>query len=313
MDSDWHRRWHVIIPSHNEGYELIDTIESVLEDAARWDGEVRVLAVDDQSEDFSGMDATNRFLKDDRVLVLETPERSGCAGAKRWGVSQSLECWPEAGVFFFLDAHSRLQRGFFEAAAEGLALCGQDAQYGPVIGVMGADPPDECWGAQLKIEGSLHDDWTEPKRSNRPYPVMRLLGGAHIIPSALYTRLSGFDSGLRSVWGHEDLEITLRGWLLGFECRLIPEAKVETWFRDKTPYGNHSNDGHFRNLVRCAFGLLDREHFVKLCGYYRDYEHFRYALHDLMCDVEELDELRERRKQFVMTTAELFSKFAAEW
>jgi GT2 family glycosyltransferase len=55
------------------------------------------------------------------------------------------------------------------------------------------------------------------------------------VPRSTFEAVGGFDEGLR-VWGGGDAEFSLRLWLLGFRCIVVPDVRVEHLFRRSWPY-----------------------------------------------------------------------------
>jgi polypeptide N-acetylgalactosaminyltransferase len=69
--------------------------------------------------------------------------------------------------------------------------------------------------------------------------------------------IGGMDSDL-SIWGGENIEISLRTWLCGGEIRVARGSKIDHAFRTKFPY---KVDGYAyrRNIVRIVEAWMDDE------------------------------------------------------
>ncbi len=311
-NTPWRHRWVTVVPTHNEGEELAATVRSLLDNVHEWSGDLHVLVADDVSEDYLAEECAWEFRSDSRVEVRTAPGRLGCCHRKRWGYEQAMEMWPDAGVVMFADAHSRVDPFFFENAAREMAVHGDGAMYTPRI--LPAGNRDNWYqGTALKNETSWHERWPKAIPSQRSYPVMMASGGCQIFPRRVYDALDGFDAGLRGIWGLEDKEISIRTWLMGFEVRALPSARFETLFRDETPYGGHREDYHYYNLARLTFGLLDEVHIPETLRFFREYWQMDAAGAELFLNDKELQELRERRDKFKMTTQQLFDKFNVQW
>jgi hypothetical protein len=51
----------------------------------------------------------------------------------------------------------------------------------------------------------------------------------------VFAATGGFDGGLDQ-WGDEDLELSMRLWMLGFSCVVVPEVRIGHLFRETFPY-----------------------------------------------------------------------------
>ncbi len=62
-----------------------------------------------------------------------------------------------------------------------------------------------------------------------------MLGGAcHVMPRTLFQSLGGYDPGMVD-WGMEDQELCLRLWTLGHRVRVVPEVRIQHYYRDFVP------------------------------------------------------------------------------
>jgi len=84
----------------------------------------------------------------------------------------------------------------------------------------------------------------------------------------VFEAVGGFDDGLLG-WGADDSEISLRLWLLGYECLVVPDADVAHLFRSHFPYEVDGRLTLHNNLRLAAthFGetLLERT-FARVAG-----------------------------------------------
>jgi glycosyltransferase involved in cell wall biosynthesis len=110
----------VVIPSYNEGENLVDTVRCILDYASYEDFEIVV--VDDGSTDGSGERVTRLFGSDGQTHVLRTPGL-GVAGARNLGAQAA-----QGDILIFLDAHSYTPPGWMTALISPLA----DPQVGMV-------------------------------------------------------------------------------------------------------------------------------------------------------------------------------------
>jgi hypothetical protein len=98
-------------------------------------------------------------------------------------------------------------------------------------------------------DASLRASWL-PAQGVAPYPVPLLPGGCHALRRVDFEQLGGYDEGM-SRWGSEDLELSLRTWLFGYELWVQPSVVVYHLFRERHPY-TVDVDGVLYNLFRLA-------------------------------------------------------------
>jgi GT2 family glycosyltransferase len=209
----------VVIPSHNEGTQLLETVDCVLENLPVG-GEIVV--VDDASTDGSADRLTHPS-----VRVLKPAERLGAAGARNFG---AMCAFGEALVF--CDGHVRVPSDWADRL---LPLLNQPdmGAVAPAISVMGGTPAAIGYGFRWK-DPALNVEWLAWQAAE-PHPVPLLPGCCLCIRHDVFANVGGFDNGL-AVWGSEDGELCLRLWLMGYECWLVPTVEVPHLFRSVHPY-----------------------------------------------------------------------------
>ena len=274
----------VIIPTHNEGRRLGDTVASII-DAARSDHEV--IVVDDGSTDTSVDEVRQRF-GDQPVRVVEG-DRLGVAGARNHGVESAT-----GDVVVFLDAHCFVRPG----AMEGLAAALDDPLVGlagPAIGDLRAG--GAAVGCGLVFTGpDLNITWL-PRASAGAYVVPLASGCCQAMRRHDFLAWGGFDPGMTR-WGAEDLEICLRVGLLGRDVVVEPRSEVFHLFRDRHPYRVETPE-ILHNQLRMALLHLSFERFERVVDHFRPWSVFPAALSllltgDAMDRRARLERARER-------------------
>lgn len=211
-------RISVVVVSHNEGENLVRTVEGLR--AALPEG-AEVLVVDDFSTDGS-TDA----LPAASARVVRPESRLGIAPARNWGASLA-----SGDVLIFSDAHIDVPSGFLSPILEALAQP-RVAAAGPVIAARG-DLESKGHGFRWR-DAALNAEWLG-RKGDVAYPVPLLPGGFVAFRRDVFERLGGFDPGL-IVYGLEDAEISLHAWTMGYRCLLVPEVEVVHLFREVQPY-----------------------------------------------------------------------------
>ncbi|MDI9448565.1 MAG: glycosyltransferase family 2 protein [Pelotomaculaceae bacterium] len=239
----------IIIPCKNEGTNVKMTADSILA-ATSLDG-IEIIIVDDES-----VDGCCRFLADDAAYAgikhLSCPGL-GAARARNLGASAA------GGEFLiFCDAHITVPEGWLEKLLAAFRRPGVDA-VSPAIGSLGnpaATGYGQTWNERLETV------WLPPPRNMGITPVPLLPGGCLAVRAGAFRRVEGFDRGF-IVWGYEDVELSLKLWLFGFNLYLNPSVKILHLFRKKHPYPVSMNHVHY-NLLRMAYSHFKEERIAKI-------------------------------------------------
>jgi GT2 family glycosyltransferase len=209
----------VVVVSHNEGGNLLSTVESLL---ASLPPGGEIVVVDDCSTDASADHLIGYY----GVTVLRPPERLGVARSRNYGARQTT-----GAVVVFSDAHMQVPWNWWAAVQAALA----DPQTGAASPAVSIMHKREVKGYGLRWCGSAMDTEWLPRQGSTPYPVPVLPGCFLAMRRDAFERTGGFDSGLDE-WGMNDVEISLRLWTLGYECRIVPSVDVAHLFRSAHIY-----------------------------------------------------------------------------
>ncbi len=237
----------IIIPVHNEGVRLRETIDAI---AGTADVPYEVVVVDDVSADGCCDD-----LKGVRLVRLN--KAAGVAGARNAGASLA-----QAPVLLFLDGHCYPEVGWLSACVDTLRRLGRGI-VGPCISVHG-DPTARGYGMQMNLPG-FGAAWM-PKLMDAPYPVPFTGGCGMLFHRAFFEQLGGFDQ--MRTYGLEDLEIAMRAWLFGGQVHVVPYATVAHYFRTKTTC-EIQWPVYVYNVLRFALLHFDGEHLDALLAHWR--------------------------------------------
>lgn len=250
----------MVIPAHNEGDHLERTVRAFQRTLP---ASSEIVVVDDGSSDGSA-----GFIGggDDRLRLIRT-ERIGAARARNHGAR--LAC---GAVLIFADAHLDLPPGWHAPLLEAL----DDRRVGaagPAISVLGQP---ERIGFGMRVTGpNLGVAWLEA-RGRSPYPVP-ILGGAFLaMRREVFQESGGFDPGLIR-WGGNDLELSLRLWLLGYELRVVPQAEVAHLFRTRHPYPVGWT-AVLHNLLRVAFVHFNPERIKRVLAVFQPHRDLAAAV-----------------------------------
>ncbi len=240
-------RVSVVVVSHNEGENLGRTIDGLL---ATLPDDAEVVVVDDVSTDGS-----IEALPEGRVRVVRPEARLGIAAARNLGAASS-----RGEVLVFSDAHVDVPPGFLGPLLDELRRPGV-AAVGPAVSTRD-DPRAKGYGFRWR-DAALNIEWLSRQGAD-PYPVPMLVGCFVAVRRDAFEAVGGFDADL-IVYGYEDAEFCMRLWVLGYECRLVPEADVTHLFRASHPY-EVDREVILHNLLRVAVVHFGAERIRRVVG-----------------------------------------------
>jgi GT2 family glycosyltransferase len=210
----------IVIVSHNEGDNLRPSIDSLRDSAP---SETEFIVVDDCSTDGS-----TAFLSEGYrgVEVIRPERRCGVAAARNFGAEHA-----SGDIIVFSDAHVEAGWNWYEP------MCRAAAR--PDVGIAAPtisaleDTRAKGWGCTFRGPG-LAQKWLA-RADTEPYEIPLLCGCFMAMRRDLHAYCGGFDEGF-GIWGHEDSEIAMRLWLMGYPVVVVPDADVAHMFRRAFPY-----------------------------------------------------------------------------
>ena len=269
----------VVIPTHNEGENLLDTVRCVLENTAYPDFEIVV--VDDASTDGTGDRLSNIFGKNDRVGMVRA-EGLGVAKARNLGAT-----YASGETLVFLDGHCFTPPHWMSKLIQPLADTGVGL-VGPAFAVMHPSGDSRGLGLTWRNAG-LELEWLG-QRQDTPYPVPLQCGACQAVRKADFQRLGCYDTGMTR-WGSEDEELCLRYWLMGYDVLVQPQAVVYHLFRESHPYEVLVQKIIY-NRMRLAMLHLSDDRMSRVLNYYSNIPGFN----ELMAWLQQSDVLSRRHE-----------------
>jgi GT2 family glycosyltransferase len=283
----------VVVVSHNEGENLSRTIASLL---AALPSDAEIVVVDDMSTDGSieGLPA-------EKLRVLRPEKRLGIASARNLGASQA-----RGDVVIFSDAHVDVTPGFLDPLLSALDRPGVGA-VGPIVS-MRDNPSAKGYGFRWR-DAALNVEWLG-RQGQTPHPVPMLVGCFVAVRRDAFEDVGGFDSEM-IVYGHEDAELSMRLWTLGYECLLVPEVDITHLFRVHHPYSVDWT-ATLHNLLRVAIVHFGPDRFRRVVACLRSQEALPSALARLL-DGNAWEQRRLMRARRTVTDEWFFEKFHMHW
>jgi GT2 family glycosyltransferase len=272
----------VIIPTYNEGASLRNTVDTILETVT---ASSEIFVVDDISTDGSANFLVGGY---HGVHLVRPSERLGVVSSRNYGGGLAKNPF-----IVFADAHVAPSPGWVEQFTE--ALSGPEvAAVAPGISVMGR-PGSPGYGHVWADQG-LNWRWL-PKKSDQPYEVPMLPGAFFGIRRDVFEITGGFDDGLL-IWGSGDSELSLRLWLLGYRCLMVPNVDVAHQFK-KAHNFSVNWELVLHNMLRTAVIHLNQERLTQVVAAMSSRKAFPQAFARLLLsDVwERRDQVRRERKR----------------
>lgn len=213
----------IVIPTRNEGGMLKMTVESILSITKYPNYEI--IIVDDGSTDQCCDEFRNNSFAE-RIRVI-TSSGLGVAGARNLGADHA------AGEYLvFLDAHCTVQDDWLDLFMESLNEP-DVAIIGPCFTKLHQSEPKGC--GTTWIDYTLTISWFDPAGFCSPYEVPLLPGGCHAFTRDNFYRLGKYEEGF-ATWGYEDVEISIRAWLLGYRILADPRIVVPHYFKESRDF-----------------------------------------------------------------------------
>ena len=252
----------VVIPSHNEGDLLLETLSQVVEHSP----EAEVVVVDDHSDDGSGDDARKEHRANSLVTVLQPRKRLGAVGARNHGVGRAT-----GDYLVFIDAHTELTDDWLPNLLAPLKREQVGVTTPAILPLFEEDPP-RILGARI-ADARLEWDYPAPRPTSNPYPVMIAPLGGFAVEAETFKGLGGFDAGLAPPWSNEDTDMSFRYWTEGYTVMAVPTVEVRTLYRDAFPYAGVTEAVRVYNTLRIALKYLARRDVEKVfAAHQSDYD-----------------------------------------
>jgi glycosyltransferase involved in cell wall biosynthesis len=231
----------VIITAHNEGIEVVRTIESIRANTLL---DHEIIVVDDGSTDGSCSE-----LEAIGVRVVRHPERVGVAYSRNAGSRAAL-----GEAYAYLDAHQRVERGSLDRCAE-LATAYQAIACPPCRPLNERYPVS--YGASFRL-CSERGYFSARYRFKRPRQeitrITALRSPAYVIPRTVYERVAWI-AGLRG-WGATDLGLAVKAFFTDVDILYIHTGATQHLFRKSFPY-EASSQSIWRNHALIARVCFD--------------------------------------------------------
>jgi GT2 family glycosyltransferase len=267
----------IVIPCKNEGINIFNTVSSILE--APTDLTFEVLVIDDGSTD-----GCCRFLQEkvwrQKVHLINSGGVGACRARNQGAYSAQAE------YLLFCDAHIFVQPFWLDHLVE----CFTGPEIGIVSPAITSSSDKHAVGYGMTLTEDFGVRWL-------PHPdgissALIAPGGCAMVKRSVFLQLGGFDEGLR-IWGHEDVELSLRYWLLGYRVLINPNVEVAHIFRKSHPY-QVSMDHIYYNYLRIGLSHFNAERIKKILRLIKPHP----QMEEILCKIM-LSDIWNRRKKLL--------------
>lgn len=236
----------IIFPVKNEGENVRTTLDSLFTTKTSFPFEV--LVVNDGSVDHC-CDFIRNYPKKDIITLIETKE-VGAANARNEGAQRAT-----GDYFIFCDAHLQFEDWWMDKLIEPL-IQGKTEAVSPAIGSIGNE---HFTGYGQTLKPNLRIKWNAKPTSLCETAI--LPGACLAMSKNVFEEVGGFERGFLT-WGHEDVELSIKLWLFGYRCHVLPTVKVLHLFRKELPYEVSYEDIYY-NILRMAYSHFSTERVQK--------------------------------------------------
>ncbi|RUL48672.1 glycosyltransferase [Lysinibacillus antri] len=237
----------VIIPAKNEGILLKNTVDSFFSIKTTYT--VEIVIVDDGSTDDCA-EFIHNYPEKDKIKLIKA-EGLGSAMARNLGAESA-----SGDFFIFCDAHLAFEDFWVENLLNPI-LSGEADAVNP--GIADSTNPDSI-GFGYSWNHNLEPKWNADK--HKPFFSPLLAGGCLAISKKVFFDVDGFEKSFK-VWGREDEEFSIKLWLFGYRCIVLPSVKIQHYFRPSNPPFKITWDDVDWNFLRMAYSHFSEERIVK--------------------------------------------------
>ncbi|VEF49047.1 polypeptide N-acetylgalactosaminyltransferase [Bacillus freudenreichii] len=226
----------IIFPVKNEGVNVKNTLDSLFSKMTNYSFDV--IVVNDASTD-QCCDFIEYYSMKDQIHLIET-NSIGPANARNAGAEIAT-----GDYLIFCDAHLEFEDSWIDRMLEPL-LAGKTDAISPAIGSIGNE---SFIGYGQSLKPNLRIKWN-PEPGGLCETAI-LPGACLAIKKTTFEKVGGFESGFLT-WGHEDVELSIKLWLFGYRCHVLPTVKILHLFRKKHPYLVKYEDIYY-NYLRMSY------------------------------------------------------------
>ena len=247
----------IVIPFYNEIWSvLLCTVTGILFHSPPHLIK-EIILVDDASTFYFYGELLEYFVSETpKTKLLRHKTRQGLIRTRMTGAKMAT-----ADVLIFMDGHTEVESQWLEP----LLMAWQKkprALLTPVIEAINADTLEWRYNVEVKYTSVFTWDFVfiymdVPDHVTRQYktpiddiPTSTVLGSTLVVDRKVFFELGGFDEGMSSFWGGENIETSWRYWMCGGGAFVVQCSRMGHIFRMASPYA--IPDSFEKNYQRAA-------------------------------------------------------------
>lgn len=250
----------IIIPCRNESIYLKQTLDFLLLTEAEY--LCNIIIVDDHSTDNCCKFIRKSHDLYNNVSLIQT-EGIGAARARNLGAQIA----GAAKILIFCDAHILVQKNWLNS----LLSAFENKEVSAVCPGIGSFNPKSPTGYGQSWNNELEVIWLKKPAGLEEVPLAP--GACFAIRKEVFDSVGGFDRDFKS-WGFEDVELSLKLWLLGYKIYVHPGVRVGHKFRKVQPYEVNLTEFHY-NKLRMSISHFNIERLNKVIRTMEGYPNFK--------------------------------------
>lgn len=273
----------VVIPFLNEGIEVENTINSILEFKSEYIREI--IIINDASDDGYNYDSLSARYP---IKYVKNPKRLGVAASRNLGVDIA-----SGKYILLLDAHMRFYDSLWaKTIVETLSdsslvvLCCQSKGLRIINGELCEIVTDKTpYGASVNFTDSyrfLECEWllTDYAVSQSYCEIPCIFGAAYACSKETWAYIGGLEGLIQ--YGNDEAYISIKTWLFGGKCKLLKNTIVGHIYRSEFPY-NVDVASRIFNRLWIADLLLEKDNRSRVFAYSRNLSNYQQALREFFC------------------------------
>lgn len=294
-------KFSIITPHINEWYLLDIMLDSIYLQFKNSDFEV--IIIDDGSDDKSHLDFVKTHLLKDKITIYFEENLWSPNARNFWATKANWE------YLIFLDSHMYFTDDFLWKLTHILDTNTNIEILQPII--WNTKDKNMRW-AIYKIKDFGLNNWWLNIYDDNIIETPNLAWWATIIKKEIFEKNQWFNSNFIKWWA-EDLEFSMRLWLLWYKCFLVPDLFVVHYFKDKFTNTIIKSENVLYNKIiftYTCFSNLERR--CRILNELRDYywdELYNKTLSDVRQNYQFWDWLDIQKPHFIYDDDWYFEKF----
>jgi glycosyltransferase involved in cell wall biosynthesis len=135
-------------------------------------------------------------------------------------------------------------------------------------------------------------------------------GGFAIYKRSVFKDLGGYDDGFNT-WGYEDVELSIKSWLMGYKSELSTNLVIEHFFRVSAPFNLQYTD-YLYNIIRTALlhfsqPRIEKTKFILEARISKSYTNPRSEIEKIVSALQKTDVMKKRELYFAKR------KYSDDW